>query len=939
MKKQLLLALFIGYSTFAQIPTGYYDSATGTGYALKTQLHNIITNHTDLDYSGLWITYETSDRDIYFENNNTILDMYSENPSGSDPYEYNYGSNQCGTYANEGDCYNREHIIPQSVFNELSPMRNDAHFVVPTDGKVNGLRSNFPHGVVGTASTTSLNGSKLGSASNTGYAAGYTGTVFEPIDEFKGDVARMYFYFATRYENSITSWGVAYPMFNGTTNQVFTDTFLNILLQWHNQDPVSQKEIDRNNAIYIRQNNRNPFIDFPQYANQIWSNSPDTEAPTAPLNVVASNNTNTTIQLNWTASTDNVGITSYLIYADGSLLTTSVTNSIVLTGLTQNTSYDFVVYATDAAGNTSAASNTVTTSTTNIIDVEAPTIPLNLVASNESHSSVSLSWTAATDNVGVIGYSIYQDNVFILTVVGTSANITGLTAETTYSFTVTALDEANNESAQSNAVTATTLAVPVYCASESFANIPASSSNYATRTWIGDNGLQWTATDARTDQTLNSSAITIRNGTLTAPEVGNGITDLTITTQLVFSGTSDTFNLLVNDVFIDEIPYSATAQTTTISGINVAGNVTIKLVQNNNSNRVSIDDLSWTCFGGSTDTESPGDITDLAASNTQSNSTYLTWTASTDNVGVTGYTIYQDGVSIGTTATNAFTVNGLSPNTSYSFTVQAFDAAGNTSSQSNAVNITTLNEPIAVSELFISEYVEGSSNNKAIEIANFTGETVNLSAYTIKKQVNGAGSWQNILQLNGTITNSDVFVIANSSSAAAILNVADQTSGAPIDFNGNDPVGLFKNDVLIDIVGTFNGGSTNFAINTTLRRKNTISSPNTTYTVNEWDSFSQDTFDGLGTHSLASLDVTEYVPNLFSVYPNPAPSNTIMIAINENRPIDSIQIFSITGQLILEQIEKHNEVHQLKIDNIPSGVYFIKVISENNYSTKQVLVK
>lgn len=817
-------------------------------------------------------------------------------------------------------------------------MRNDAHFIVPTDGKVNGIRSNYPHGVVGTASTTSLNGSKLGSASNTGYAAGYTGTVFEPIDEFKGDVARMYFYFATRYENSITSWGVSYPMFNGTANQVFTDTFLNILLQWHNQDPVSEKEIDRNNAIYARQNNRNPFIDFPQYANQIWSNSPDTEAPTTPLNVVASNNTNTTIQLDWTASTDNVGVTSYLIYANGSLYSAAVSNTAVLTGLTQNTSYDFVIYAIDAAGNTSLASNTVTTSTTNIIDVEAPTVPLNVVAFNETASSVSLSWSASTDNVGVTGYAIYQDNVFILTVVGTSANITGLSAETTYSFAVTALDEANNESAQSNSVTATTLAVPVYCASETFANIPANESSYATRTWTGDNGLQWTATDARTDQTLNSRAITIRNGTLTTPEVGNGIANLTVTTQLVFTGSASNFNLLVNDVFIDVIPYSATAQTTTISGINVAGNVTIKLVQNSGSNRVSIDDLSWTCFGGATDTEAPSDITDLSASNIQSTSTNLIWTAATDNVGVTGYTVYQNGVSLGTTVTNAFTVNGLTPNTTYSFTVDAFDAAGNTSSQSNAINVTTLNEPIAVNELFISEYVEGSNNNKAIEIANFTGAAIDLSAYTIKKQVNGAGSWQNMLQLNGTIANNDVFVIANSSSTTAILIVADQTiNGAPLDFNGNDPVGLFKNDVLIDVVGTFNGGSTNFALNTTLRRKNTISSPNTTYTVSEWDSFLEDTFDGLGTHSLASLAVEKYVSNLFSVYPNPAPAHSIIIAINENRPIDLIQIFSVTGQLILQQAEKSNQ-KQIKIDHMPSGVYFIKVTSENNYSIKQVIV-
>jgi len=156
-KKLHMLVLLIGItssSLFAQIPTGYYDSATGTGYILKTQLYNIIKGQTDLGYSGLWTTYQTSDRDYFYENDGTILDMYSENPSGTDYYTFTYSTDQCGTYSAEGDCYNREHIIPQSIFNEGSPMVADAHFITPTDGKVNGMRSNYPHGMVGTASYT-----------------------------------------------------------------------------------------------------------------------------------------------------------------------------------------------------------------------------------------------------------------------------------------------------------------------------------------------------------------------------------------------------------------------------------------------------------------------------------------------------------------------------------------------------------------------------------------------------------------------------------------------------------------------------------------------------------------------------------------------------------------------------------------------------------------
>ena len=140
--KLLLFSLLFSLFTFAQIPTGYYSTATGTGYTLKTQLYNIIKGHTDLGYGGLYVTYETSDIDSFYENDGTVLDMYSEKPNGVDPYNYSTTSTQrCGTYAKEGDCYNREHIIPQSSFGSAAPMVSDAHFITPTDGKVNGQRA------------------------------------------------------------------------------------------------------------------------------------------------------------------------------------------------------------------------------------------------------------------------------------------------------------------------------------------------------------------------------------------------------------------------------------------------------------------------------------------------------------------------------------------------------------------------------------------------------------------------------------------------------------------------------------------------------------------------------------------------------------------------------------------------------------------------------
>ena len=276
MKKIILhLSIFlVGSNLFAQAPANYYNNATGSGFVLKTQLYNIIKGHSTKSYDALKGLYRQTDsdngfQDKYYEKDNTILDIYSEIATAKDPYNFTPGQKECGNYKYEGDCYNREHLIPQSVFSEKSPMVSDTYHIWPTDGKVNGMRSNYPHGVVGNATYTSLNGSKLGSNLNSGYSAGYSGTVFEPIDEFKGDIARAYFYFATRYqENGIQSW--TYAMFNKTKDKVFTDTFLKILMTWHLNDPVSDREKENNNLVYRYQGNRNPFIDHPEYAEKIW---------------------------------------------------------------------------------------------------------------------------------------------------------------------------------------------------------------------------------------------------------------------------------------------------------------------------------------------------------------------------------------------------------------------------------------------------------------------------------------------------------------------------------------------------------------------------------------------------------------------------------------------------------------------------------------------
>ena len=261
MMKNILFSAMIlmGFIATAQIPTGYYDNAIGdTGITMKISLHNIIKGHTVVSYSSLHTHYKVTDK----KPNGKVWDMYSDVPGGTPPYEFTFISDKCGNYQSEGDCYNREHSFPQSWFSKAAPMKTDLFHVVPTDGKVNGWRSSYPYGEVANASITTQNGSKLGTSAT----IGYTGVVFEPIDEYKGDFARIYFYMAARYYNEDGSW----PGSASTDGAEPKPWSLNQLYLWHLQDTVSQKEIDRNNAIYGIQHNRNPFVDHPEWVDTVW---------------------------------------------------------------------------------------------------------------------------------------------------------------------------------------------------------------------------------------------------------------------------------------------------------------------------------------------------------------------------------------------------------------------------------------------------------------------------------------------------------------------------------------------------------------------------------------------------------------------------------------------------------------------------------------------
>lgn len=288
----LLVLLLTFPDLWAQAPSGYYDAAVGKNKKdLLVALKGIVGSHKNVGYDGLWEVYKTSDvrADGY------VWDMYST-------ANFTPGQKQCGNYSKVGDCYNREHSFPKSWFNDASPMVSDGFHIYPTDGKVNGQRSNFPYGECANGTSVASNGNikalgKLGTST----FSGYTGTVFEPIDDYKGDFARTYFYMAAAYQDKIKGWGS--PMLSNNDYPCFSTWAINLLLKWHRQDPVSKKETDRNNAVETFQKNRNPFIDHPELAEYIWGTKQDGGwTPGGSVDPVLSNPVN--------GSTIDMGITS-----------------------------------------------------------------------------------------------------------------------------------------------------------------------------------------------------------------------------------------------------------------------------------------------------------------------------------------------------------------------------------------------------------------------------------------------------------------------------------------------------------------------------------------------------------------------------------------------------------------------------------------------------
>ncbi|GMK44525.1 hypothetical protein PghCCS26_16530 [Paenibacillus glycanilyticus] len=440
-------------------------------------------------------------------------------------------------------------------------------------------------------------------------------------------------------------------------------------------------------------------------------NAPDTTAPTAPTNVVSPSKTDTTVTLSWSPSTDNVRVTDYDVYRGSAKIgSTGGATTYTATGLTANTAYSFTVKAKDNAGNESAASSALNV-TTNPPDTTAPTAPSGLASPSRLDLSVTLSWTASTDNVGVTAYDIYRNGSLAGTVSGTQTSYTdtGLSPSTTYSYYVKARDARNNTSAASGTISVTTLA-PIPVNKLQNAGFDTSNSNNKPDQWVCEN-----------DYFCYRDTTVKRSGTASMKMTGDSgpwlafYQDAAATAGTAYTfdgyynaaannGTTIEFRLRFldasNTILQDNLLYTHTGTNTGFANINGTrtapantAKARVYIYMKDLRGSLYFDDFSLTDGSGGSgtpDTTAPTAPTNLTSPSKTATTVDLSWTASTDDVGVTGYDIYRGTTLIGTTTgATTYQATGLNAGTAYSFTVKAKDAAGNVSAASSALNVTT----------------------------------------------------------------------------------------------------------------------------------------------------------------------------------------------------------------------------------------------------------
>ncbi|WP_136669107.1 M4 family metallopeptidase [Flavobacterium sp. H122] len=553
-------------------------------------------------------------------------------------------------------------------------------------------------------------------------------------------------------------------------------------------------------------------------------------------------------------------------------------------------------------------------------DTTAPTAPTSLAASGTTSTSTNLSWTASTDNVGVTGYNIYSGTTLLGTVAGTTYTATGLTASTTYSFTVKAKDAAGNLSAASNAVSVTTAAATAtYCASKG----NSVADEYIGRVQVGSINNASTGGTGYTDFTSLSTNVT--KGSTTA---------ITVTPTWTGSSYAEGYAVWIdlnNDKDFDdagELVWSKAASTTTpVSGsftvptTAVTGTTRMRVSMKYNAiptqceafSYGEVEDYTVNLVAGSADTTAPTTPANLAASGTTSSSTTLSWTASTDNVGVTGYDVYQGSTLLATVASTSYTVTGLTASTAYSFSVKAKDAAGNVSASSNVVNVTTSGTTVT--------YCTSKGNSVADEYIDYValGGIVNTTGANA-----GYGNFTNLVGNVPYGSNTITF------SAGFTGSAYTEYWSVWIDYNQN---GTFETTEKVtsgsssssgNLTGTFTVPTTALAGQTRMRVQMKYGSTSTaceTFSYGEVEDYTVN----IGSTAIAAIaagDAISNESNVFDLVMYPNPAETILnVSMLDNRSA-SYKIFNLMGQSL--KAGKLNQ-QEINVSDLASGMYILEV--------------
>ena len=613
----------------------------------------------------------------------------------------------------------------------------------------------------------------------------------------------------------------------------------------------------------------------------------DTEAPTAPSNVLSSNITQTRVDLSWNASTDNVGVTEYNVYKDGTLESTVTGTSASITGLSCGTSYGFTVSAKDAAGNESAASSTETITTSSCPDTEAPTVPSSLVSSNITQTRVDLSWNASTDNVEVTEYNVYKDGTLESTVTGTSASITGLSCATSYGFTVTAKDASGNESTASSTETITT-----------------SDCNTGSNTY---QHFKLVITK-RADGTTND-----------AKYKGIKVVDINGTDHVIFSGNEWGLPLPgeeIKDFAMDIEAAQLCIQAMGSWSANGAPGEFELFGSNDGSVWTSID--SWTtdasvygdtyvCFdientSNNEDTETPSVPSSLVSSNITQTSVDLSWNASTDNVGVTEYNVYKDGTLESTVTGTSASITGLTCATSYGFKVTAKDASGNESTASSTETITTSDcntgsDTYQQFKVVITKRADGTTNDakyKGIKIVDINGND----------HIIFSGNQWGLTLPGEEVKNFGYAIEADQLCIQAMGSWA--SNGAPGEF---------------ELFGSDDGINWN-SLNSWITDASVYNDSYVCFTINN-------------TKSSTLISESNNEQAHVNVFPNPA---TNMFTVLVPKSSGSINITDLHGKTMIDQNVSSSSL-TFDVSDFPSGVYIVKIMNGRKQHIELLIIK